>query len=110
VGDGAAGGRCGALDAALSEQIEAMSHTDDADVERAMALLEARHLTDLQTVDERADQLSMYATLFDDPGRINTELARVRAVTAADVRAFAQQYLQPENRAVLSYVPMEGVA
>jgi zinc protease len=29
---------------------------------------------DLQTVDERADQLSMYTTLFDDPGRINTEL------------------------------------
>jgi zinc protease len=100
-----------ALDAALSKQIEAMSRVDDADVERAMALLEARHLTDLQTVDERADQLSMYATLFDDPGRINTELARVRAVTAADVRAFAQKYLQPENRAVLSYVPIaEGVA
>jgi zinc protease len=98
------------LDDAVAAQIAALSAVADADVERAMALLEARHLADLQTVDERADQLSMYATLFDDPGRINTELARVRAVTAADVRAFAQRFLQPDNRAALHYVPARGAA
>ena len=47
----------------------------------------------------------MYTTIFDDPDRINTELERVRAVTTADVRAFATQYLQADNRAVLTYVP-----
>jgi zinc protease len=98
------------LDDAVAAQIAALSEIADADVERALALLEARHLADLQTVDERADQLSMYTTLFDDPGRINTELARVRAVTAADVRAFAQRFLQPDNRATLHYVPAQGAA
>jgi predicted Zn-dependent peptidase len=81
---------------------------DDVDVERAVAMLEARHLTDLQTVDERADQLSMYTTIFDDPDRINTELERVRGVTTADVRAFAVKCLRRDNRAVLRYVPKNG--
>ncbi|MBR9989653.1 MAG: insulinase family protein [Gemmatimonadetes bacterium] len=98
------------VEAALSEQIAALSEVTNADVERAMALLEASHLKDLQTVDERADQLSMYTTMFDDPDRINTALARVRSVTTADVRAFAARYLRPDNRAVLRYVPKNGGA
>jgi zinc protease len=99
-----------ALDEAFSAQVAALADASDADVERALALLEAERLQNLQTVDERADQLSMYATLFDDPGRINTELERVRAVTAGDVRRFAQTHLQPQNRAVLTYVPRGGAA
>jgi predicted Zn-dependent peptidase len=98
------------LDAALSDQVAALAEVPDADVERALALLEAAHLQGLQTVDERADQLSMHATLFRDPGRINTELRRVLAVTAADVRAFARRFLQPNNRAVLTYVPQAGAS
>jgi zinc protease len=96
------------LDAALTEQIDALASAEDADVERAVAMLEASHLSDLQTVDARADQLSMYTTLFDDPDRINTELARIRDVTTADIRAFATRYLRQDNRAVLTYVPKNG--
>jgi zinc protease len=96
------------VDRALSEQVESIANMDGADVDRAIAMLEAQHLSDLQTVDERADQLSMYATLFDDPGRINTELDRVRGVTSAQVRSFAERYLQQDNRAVLQYVPLNG--
>jgi zinc protease len=98
------------VDQALAEQVASLADVADVDVERAIALLEARNLADLQTVDERADQLSMYTTLFDDPGRINTELARVRAVTAADVRAFAKQHLHDDNRGVLRYIPANGAA
>ena len=35
-----------------------------------------------QRVEERADRLSMYATLFDDPGLVNRMLPRYLAVTA----------------------------
>jgi predicted Zn-dependent peptidase len=99
-----------ALDDALTVQITALAEIADEDVERAVSMLEAAHLTALQTVDERADQLSMYTTIFDDPDRINTELSRVRRVTAADVRAFAKKYLRTDNRAVLVYVPNNGAA
>jgi zinc protease len=95
---------------ALTAHVETLADVTDADIERAIALLESRNLADLQTVDERADQLSMYTTIFDDPGRINTELGRVRAVTAADVRAFAEQHLHAGNRGVLRYVPRNGAA
>ena len=103
-------GSIDAVERALLAEVESLGSVADADVERAIALLEAQHLDGLQTVDERADQLSMQTTLFDDPGRINTELARVREVSTADVRAFATRYLHAHNRAVLRYVPAPGAA
>jgi predicted Zn-dependent peptidase len=78
--------------------------TED-EVERARTSIEARHVIGMQQVGERADQLSMFATLFDDPELINTELDRYRAVTPDDVRRFALAYLRPDNRVVLTYLP-----
>jgi zinc protease len=98
------------VERALTAEVESLASVQDADVERAIALLEAQHLNGLQSVDERADQLSMQTTLFDDPGRINTELARVRDVSTADVRSFATRCLQSHNRAVIRYVPRTGAA
>jgi zinc protease len=96
------------LEARLTEQVEILRGVEDRDVERAIALLEARDLQDLQSVDERADQLSMHMTLFDDPSRINTELERVRGVSTAAVRDFAEKYLRADNRAALQYIPASG--
>ena len=98
------------LEAALLDEIAALARVQDAEVERAKHLLEARRLIDLQRVDERADQLSMFTMLFDDPDRINTELDRLKAVTTADVRRFAERFLGADNRAALLYVPRTGGA
>ena len=54
----------------------------DDELARAFALIEADELGALQRVEERADRLSMYATLFDDPGLINEMLGRYLAVDA----------------------------
>ena len=93
------------LEAALLDEIAALRDVSAADVERAIHLIEARRLIDLQRVDERADMLSMYTSLFDDPGRINTEIESIRAVTPEAVRDFAAAFLGEENRATLLYVP-----
>jgi predicted Zn-dependent peptidase len=58
-------------------------------------------------VDERADRLSMYATLLDDPGMINRQLDRYLSVTAADIQAAAAEVLRPDNRAVVTYEPAD---
>ncbi len=92
-------------EADLLSAIDALRSVSDDDVARAVSLIEARHLTDLQRVDHRADALSMMTTLFDEPDRVNTEIARYRAVTTAQVREFAQAFLGADNRAVLTYVP-----
>jgi hypothetical protein len=47
----------------------------------------------------------MYATLFDDPGLINTMLPRYLAVTAEDIRSVATEVFRPDNRVVLTYLP-----
>jgi predicted Zn-dependent peptidase len=72
---------------------------------RAHALVETESLAALQRVEDRADQLSMYATLFDDPDRINRELAAYLAVTAEDVRAVCAEVFRADSRAVITYVP-----
>jgi zinc protease len=99
-----------ALEAALSREIDRLTDVSEEDVRRAVNLIEARQLNDLQRVDERADQLSMFATLFRDPDRINTELERVRAVRAADVRDFAERHLRGDRRAAVWYLPRDGAA
>ncbi len=80
----------------------------DEECARSVALIETDFLASMQTAQERADRLSMFATYFDDPGRINTELDRYRAVTVADVNAFARRSLIAENRASLIYTPRDA--
>jgi len=81
--------------------------TDD-ELGRAKALVETEHLAALQRVEDRADQLSMYATLFDDPARINEELGGYLAVGADDISDVAAQVFRSDNRVVITYLPSEG--
>jgi len=78
--------------------------TED-ELARARALVEADELGALQRVEERADRLSMYATLFDDPGLINRMLDRYLAVTPEDIRSAAAAVFHEDNRLVLTYLP-----
>src|SRR5204862_6513922 len=78
--------------------------TDD-ELTRAKALLETEELGALGRVEERADRLAMYATLFDDPDLINQQLARYLAVTQEGIRDASAAVFQPDNRVVLTYVP-----
>jgi len=97
----------GPVEQALLEELGTLGREGptDREMERAVTGLEARHLLGLQKTSERADTLSMLETYFGDPGLIETELDRYRAVTAADVRRFVSEYLSGENHAVLTYVP-----
>jgi predicted Zn-dependent peptidase len=81
--------------------------TDD-ELARAKALIETEELGALQRVEERADRLAMYATLFNDPDLINRQLGRYLSVTAEQIRDVAALVYRPENRVVLTYVPLAG--
>ena len=52
----------------------------------------------------------MYACLFDQPERINTEVSRYLAVDAGRVQRAMAETLRPDNRLVLTYVPAEAPA
>ncbi len=95
------------LEAAVHAELDLMQAegVTAAEVARAIALTETHFVTSLQSAAERADQLSRFATYFGDPALVNEQPARYRAVTAAEVTAFAREYLTRENRATLLYVP-----
>lgn len=96
------------LEAAMAQELEALAEARQDEITRAIALAETDMVRGLERVAERADLLSMFELYFGDPGRINRELDRLRAVTLDDVREFARGRLGPENRAVLVYEPEGG--
>jgi predicted Zn-dependent peptidase len=83
---------------------------DDAEVRRAIALIQTMFVSSMQEAGERADKLSMFATYFGKPELINEEVERYRAVTTAQVNAFIRERLGENNRASLLYVPREEPA
>jgi predicted Zn-dependent peptidase len=97
-----------ALEAAMSEEVDALTSVQQREVDRAIALTETDLVRMLERVAERADLLSMFELYFDDPGRINSELDRLRAVSLDQIRGFVGERLVPTNRAVLTYVPEAG--
>jgi predicted Zn-dependent peptidase len=68
-------------------------------------LIEADELGALQRVEERADRLSMYTTLFDRPALINEMLGRYLAVTPEAILEVVGATFRQDNRLVLTYVP-----
>ena len=80
------------------------------EVDRAVALIETEMMTSLQSASDRADRLSMFATLLGDAGLINEQVAKYRSVTAGMVSAFAADRLTADNRAKLLYVPRSADA
>ena len=62
----------------------------------------------LEQVGERADRISQYACLFDQPEMVNTEIQRYDAVSAEQIRRVMAERAGADNRLVLTYVPAEG--
>jgi predicted Zn-dependent peptidase len=81
-----------------------------SEVERAVALIQTMFVSSMQEAGERADKLSMFATYFGAPERVNEEVDRYRAVTTESVNAFIRERLGENNRASLLYVPREESA
>ena len=95
------------VEGVFHEEIERMAvePVSEDELARARALIEADELGALQRVEERADRLSMYATLFDRPALINEMLGRYLAVTPEAILEVAAATFRRDNRLVLTYLP-----
>lgn len=81
----------------------------EAEVRRAVALIETDLTVSLQSAGERADRLSMFATFFKEPQLINEQADRYGAVTVEQVNRIISERFGDDNRANLIYVPKEGI-
>jgi len=95
------------VEAAFHEELQrlAVEPVSDDELARARALIEADELGALQRVEERADRLSMYTTLFDRPALINEMLGRYLTVTPEAILEVVGATFRQDNRLVLTYVP-----
>ena len=102
----------GTLERAYLEELDRLARepVSDDELARARALIESDELGALSRVEERADRLAMYATLFDDPDLINRMLPRYLSVTAEQIRDVAATVFREDNRVVLTYLPEERPA
>lgn len=81
-----------------------------AEVDRAVALIETDFMRSLQQAGERADSLSKFATYFGDPRLINSQVDKYRSVSDKDVNSFVKERVGTDNRATLLYIPRENSA
>ena len=99
------------LESLFFEELAGLAATGPTanEMERARALIESEEMSLRSDPESIADQIGMYATLLNDPGRINRDLAIYQAVDAAAVQRAAALF-SAENRVVLWYEPIEQAA
>ena len=78
------------------------------EVERAKTKYESEFISGLERIGGfggKADILNQYNTYLGDPGMIDADLARYRAVTPADVQRVVARWLDTRNRILLRFHP-----
>jgi predicted Zn-dependent peptidase len=95
------------VEAAIYAEIERLKTEPIADweLEKAKNSARASFINSIDTSLSRANLLTGYALLYNDPGLINTLPDKIAAVTKEDVRRVASKYLNQTNRTVVVTVP-----
>ena len=76
-----------------------------AELDKAKNQLITEQLRARETSNGKAQALGEAAVLLGDPNRVNTDLARLQAVTAADIQRVMKKYFTDTNRLVMYYLP-----
>lgn len=76
-----------------------------AELDKARNQLVTNELRQRETSNGKALAIGSAAVLRGDPNRVNTDLAKLQAVTAADVQRVMKKYFVDSNRLVIYYLP-----
>src|SRR4051812_949821 len=99
-----------ALEEALLEHLAAAAARppDEADFDRARNRLLTDYYSGLQRLETVADQLSQFATYFDDPAGGLTEGERYLDITPRELMEYAAEHCAPPERGVVAIAPGRG--
>ncbi|TWP35281.1 M16 family metallopeptidase [Leekyejoonella antrihumi] len=97
------------VESAVCEELELLGAQGPTPVELEAVVADTERwwLQSLAAQDERADAISQYYLLHDQPEYLNTFLDQIRQVSAAQVQEAAATWLQPRSRAVVTYRKQE---
>lgn len=76
-----------------------------AELDKAKNQLVTNELRQRETSNGKALALGSSAVLLGDANRVNTDLTKLQAVTAADVQRVMKKYFTASNRLVIYYLP-----
>ena len=74
-----------------------------AELEKAINQLVADQLRERETNSGKAFAIGSAAVLMGDARRVNTDISRLQAVTAADIQRVMKKYFTDANRVVITY-------
>ncbi|REF31878.1 putative Zn-dependent peptidase [Calidifontibacter indicus] len=91
------------LESLICEELDRLADEGptEAEMKTAFVDFERGWLQGLAVHEERADTISHYTLLHDDPQFVNTYLDDAATVTADEVRQVADTWLRPQSRAVV---------
>jgi predicted Zn-dependent peptidase len=95
------------LDKAMDAEIlkAKTEEISDNDFQKIKNQIESDFYSKNATMNGVADNLADNYTFFKNANLINTEIDQYQKITKADLIRVAKQYLKPENRVVLYYLP-----
>jgi zinc protease len=95
------------LEAVILEELARVVHEapGERELERIVNQNEVAFLERLELVSAKADLLNTYLFFTGTPDGFNEDLDRFRRLVPEDLSEAARQYLDPNNRVVLSIVP-----
>lgn len=92
---------------ALGTEIEKL--LKDGVTEPELVKSKNRYLTgklfQLETANGKASALGSAAVILGDANRVNTELARIQAITAEEVTAVLRKYIVDKKKVIIDYLP-----
>ncbi len=95
------------VEAKISEALAEVAEkgVTEAELEKAKTGERISHVHNRLTATSIATQVGEEALLAGDPGRVNTEMQKIEALTVADIQAVAKKYLSPTSATVLRIKP-----
>jgi zinc protease len=96
-----------ALEDAIREVLDgvAAGEVPGAELEGAVRRVRRDQVSQLATIEERADHLAYAATVLDDADALNGVIGAYRRLRPAELRSAAAEYLSPDRAATVVVIP-----
>ena len=91
----------------LADQMENVlkNGVTQAELDKAKTRFLTSKLLERETTNGKASALGEAAVIYGDPERVNTDLAKVQAVTTAQVKEVLNKYITGKKKVVIEYLP-----